>query len=306
MKSGSHLELRFMNTCSFQTALEIWNEGFQGYSVDMTLTLDKFLARISSQGISPEHSFIAFIEGKPVGFLLNGIRNNSHGRFAWNGGTAVVPAFRGKKVGSSLVNAALDLYKQESVNVAMLEAISDNQPAVSLYQKCGYGIVDELTFLQSDGPIENFELIGSYLRQTVAPAAVSSLSFYREESPWQGQWQTLALSHGEAVILSEANTPVGYALFKKKFDDSGNLSRIELYQCEVAPIRNDIEQIAAQLLQYVFLHEEGEYRRTTYNFRKSNQVVMALLTKAGFRTSIEQVFMTKNMYAYQEHKNPAG
>ena len=95
----------------------------------MPLTLDRFLARISSGGISPEHSFIAFIEGKPVGFLLNGIRNNSGGKFAWNGGTAIVPVIRGKKVGRSLVNAALDLYERASVNVATLEVIKNNQAA---------------------------------------------------------------------------------------------------------------------------------------------------------------------------------
>ncbi|MGH9881544.1 MAG: GNAT family N-acetyltransferase, partial [Pyrinomonadaceae bacterium] len=55
------------------------------------------------------HSFIAFVEGKPVGFLLNGIRNNSGGKFAWNGGTAVVPAFRGKGVGRSFKFRGLSL-----------------------------------------------------------------------------------------------------------------------------------------------------------------------------------------------------
>src|SRR4051812_235170 len=100
------IQLKHLNTCSFQTMLEVWNEGFQGYFVDMTLTLDRFLTRISSEGVSPEYSFVAFVEDKPVGFLLNGIRSNDGKKFAWNGGTAVVPAYRGKGVGRTLLNAA--------------------------------------------------------------------------------------------------------------------------------------------------------------------------------------------------------
>lgn len=92
-----------------------------------------------------------------------------------------------------------------AVTLAMLE-VNQRQPAFPrLYRKCGYKNIDELTFLQNDNWIENFELRGSYSIQTLVPAAVGCLSFYREESSWQGQWQTLMLSQGDGVILSDAN-----------------------------------------------------------------------------------------------------
>src|SRR5512138_2804420 len=141
------IEIKRMHTCSFQTALDVWNKGFQGYFVDMTISLDVFMKRLSSEGISLKHSLIAFHEGAPVGFLLNGFRTVGDKKIAWNGGTGVVPNMRGKGVGRVLVGAALELYQAESVNVATLEAICGNKSAIALYTNNGYQVIDELTNL---------------------------------------------------------------------------------------------------------------------------------------------------------------
>src|SRR6185295_9393834 len=115
------LEFRRMSTCSFQTAVEVWNEGFQGYAIDLTLSLDSFLSRLTANGISPDHSFVAFNEGAPVGFVLTALRTEGDLKLAWNGGTGVIPAMRGKGVGKALIDAAIELYETELVDVALLE-----------------------------------------------------------------------------------------------------------------------------------------------------------------------------------------
>jgi len=289
------LELRRMNTCSFQTAVEVWNEGFHGYFVDMTLSLDDFLMRIMSLGISPGHSFIAFGEDQPVGFLLNGIRDNSGKRFAWNGGTGVIPSFRGKGVGKLLVQAALDLYSEEHVDVAMLEAISTNEAAIALYKQFGYARLEELVFLQTDEIGKDFAS-SAFVIQKVVPASVRKLEFYRELSPWQCQWQSVAVGGGEAVIAVDSDRSVaGYALFEKKFDESDKPAKISLYQCEVAPDRSDSEIVAASLLRHVFMTDPVDCKRVTHNLRKSNQLVIDLLTASGFTTFIEQVHMIRRL-----------
>ncbi len=291
------LELRRMNTCSFQTALDVWNNGFRGYFVDMTMSLDVFLARLAARGISPELSFIAFAGDQAVGFLVNGIREHADRKFAWNGGTGVIPEFRGKGVGKVLVNAALDLYAKEHVDIAMLEAISTNQPAIRLYESCGYEVVEELTLLETRKIIDDFVTspsLPSYTIHRVAPAVVGGLPFYRELSAWQGQWQSLSMINGEAVIVVDRERqPVGYALSDKKYDQAGLLERIVLYQCEAEPNSTDSEAIVSLALQNVFLTDASECIRTTHNFRKSNTLVVDRLKKAGFTTFIDQVHMIR-------------
>ena len=289
------LELKRVNTCSFQTALEVWNEGFQGYFLDMTLSLDSFLMRIMSQGISPGHSFIAFVEGQPVGFLLNGIRDSSGKRYAWNGGTGVIPSFRSKGVGKLLVQATLDLYSEERVDAGLLEAISTNESAIALYKKFEYEMLEDLVVLQTDEMKQNFAASG-YVIQKVLPASVGKLVFYRELSPWQCQWQSVAVSGGEAAIAIDSDRRVaGYALFEKKFSESGKPAKIKLYQCEVAPDRSDSEVVARSLLRHVFMTDQRNCRRLTHNLRKTNQVVIDLLTAFGFTTFIEQVHMIRRL-----------
>jgi len=49
-----------------------------------------------------------------------------------------------------LIEKALDLLNQQKVNIAKLEALSINQPAIKLYEKVGYIVVDTLYFLDAE------------------------------------------------------------------------------------------------------------------------------------------------------------
>jgi GNAT superfamily N-acetyltransferase len=281
-----------MNTCSFQTAHEAWNAGVKGYFVDLTLPLDRFIQRLGYENVSLEHSLIAFDQDRPVGFLLNAFRIVRNKRIAWNGGTGVAPDMRGKGVGNSLVAAAIDVYKSEFVDIAFLEAIQTNDSAIALYKKNGYHVFDELTNLQTDTPTK-FTSTGSYVIEEVHPAVVSRLDFYCERAAWQTQWQSLASTSGEAIIVRDGDDQVAYALFRKKFDEQGKLLAIALCQCEIAPDRGDDDEILSAVLDNIF--PAGEYRRATYNFRKSNRFVVDKLINAGLTTYVEQVHMRKNI-----------
>jgi ribosomal protein S18 acetylase RimI-like enzyme len=284
-----------LSLCSFQTALDVWNRGFAGYFVDMTLSFDSFLTRISSDGIAPEHSFVAFIDEQPIGFVLNAFREERGKKLAWNGGTGVDPEFRGQGIAGRLLNAAIDLYQSQGVDLALLEAISSNAAAISLYRKFGYEVAEELTFLETNNKLDHFPESADYSVVDVEPNAVAELAFYRELSPWKDQWQSLMRVHGEACIVRDSNqTAVGYGLFNKRFNGGGKLESVALFQCEAAPEDSNAEDIVAHILNRAFLTVPGNYRRMTHNLRKSNRVVIELLTKAGFTTFVEQVHMIKS------------
>lgn len=290
-------EIRRLSACSFDEAVKIWNEGFQGYFVDMTMSVDGYLSRMQREGLSPEFSLLAFCEGRPAGFLLNGIRVSAGRKVAWNGGTGVSPQFRGRGVGKALMRATLDLYGGQGVEVATLEAISENEQAISLYRQFGYEIVDRLVFLQREGKLNDsaFQRADSqsYSAERVAPYDVGKLEFYQELAPWQAHWQSLRRNKGEALIVSDAKgAAVGYALYQKQYHDDGKTSDIALYQC-VARSAVDTEAVVACALQSLYAPLELECRRSTYNFSKSNGAVRMMLSEAGFTPFIEQVHMLR-------------
>lgn len=291
------LEIRRLSACSFDDAVKIWNEGFQGYFVDMTLALDVYLSRLTRDGLSPEFSLVAFCNGRPAGFLLNGFREGARGKVAWNGGTGVAPEFRGRGVAKTLMRATLDLYHELGVDLAMLEAISTNEPAIALYEQCGYRIVDRLLSLRHEGslPAHAFAQPNSksYVAESVVPATLAQLEFYDELAPWQSHWQNLSRNQGEALIVFDSSgVPCGYALYKKTYDERAMVSTVALYQCVVKP-GADEEPVAGCALQKLFAPFDLEGRRSTYNLSKSNEAVCGMLAKAGFASYIEQVHMVR-------------
>ena len=293
----SEFEIRRLSACSFDDAVKIWNEGFHGYFVDMTLSLDRYLSRLQRAGLSPELSLMAFCDGTPAGFLLNGIRTNPGPKVAWNGGTGVSPQFRGRGVGKALMRATVDLYKELGIQIATLEAISENESAILLYQQFGYEVVDRLVFFNHQGELNErtFPELNSqtYSTAQVAPYLVGQLEFYQESAPWQGHWQSLIRQNGEALIVSDADgAAVGYALYKKKRDERGRITEIALHQCVVIP-GADTDAIIGCALRSVYAPLKLECTRSTYNFSKSNEAVNRMLHEAGFQSFIEQVHMVR-------------
>ncbi len=288
-------EIRRLSDCSFADAVEIWNRGFQGYPVDMTMSLDEYLARVQREGLAPELSLLAFYEDQPAGFLLNGISSHAGRRVAWNGGTGVSLEFRRRGIGKALLKASIDLYREQAVALASLEAIIGNETAIALYQHFGYEKVDTLTFLKHEGNLSehSFRRPGSasYSAQRVAPYAVGQLEFYQALSPWQTHWESLRRVDGEALIVSDAHgAPVGYALFKKKRDEQGTIVDIALHQCVALPGPN-AEKVVACALENLYAPMQEACGRSTYNFSKSNTVVHEMLLAAGFTNFIEQVHL---------------
>ena len=290
-------EIRRLSDCSFAEAVQIWNEGFQGYFVDMTLSLDRYLSRLQRDALSPEFSLLAFCDGMPAGFLLNGIRTSAGRKLAWNGGTGVSPQFRGRGVGKALMRATVDLYREQGIEIATLEAISENEPAISLYKQFEYRIVDRLVFLQHDGELNEraFAQLSShsYSAAQVAPYLVGQLEFYQELAPWQAHWQNFARDNGAALLVSDAaGAAVGYALYKNKCDEKGRTVDIALYQCVAGP-GSDGAAILSCAMRSLYAPLDLACTRSTYNFSKSNEVAQKMLLEAGFTGFIEQVHMVR-------------
>ena len=87
------IELKPLSSLSFAEAAALWNEGFQGYSVDISMSLDDYIARLHTSGVLVEKSLVANVEGRAVAFLLNAIRSHAGDLIAWTGGTGVIPEF---------------------------------------------------------------------------------------------------------------------------------------------------------------------------------------------------------------------
>lgn len=136
---------------------ELWNKAFEGYFVPAAVPLDRFIGRTASEGLSLEHSLACFVDGEPAGLVMNGYREQADRKLAWNGGTAIIPAYRNKGIGKALMHRNLELYEELGVNQANLEAISQNTHAIRLYEGMGYKLIDRLLLLSTEQAIPEMD-----------------------------------------------------------------------------------------------------------------------------------------------------
>jgi GNAT superfamily N-acetyltransferase len=288
------IEIKRLSECPLKDGVEAYNRGFEGYFYNQTKDIDSFSKRFGLDELSPDHSVVAYYEGRPAGIVLSGIKNINGEIVAWNGGTGVAKELRGKGVGKQLMEAAFEIYRENSVRFATLEAISRNESAIQLYKGLGYELKKRLKFLQLNEVIseEVFETKGPmYRMEHVAPQELTSIKFFQQQAPWQNQ----NLHDATAIILhDERDMIAGYSLSKRMYKD-GEIASVGLLQLEVAEGRKDTADVIKNLLKHSFSPLDRAFQRTTVNTREDHGMLLCVLEECGFKQWEEQVWMVKDM-----------
>jgi hypothetical protein len=251
------------------------------------MTPEMFFNRLVNEGLSMEHSIVAFDNENPVGIVLNGFRIVNGKKISWNGGTGVATEYRGKGVSKLLMEEILKIYQVEGVEIATLEAIKENERAIRLYEQFGYQVVDSLVYL--NGVPEFHFSAGNFLQsKAIRPEQLQALSFYKENVAWQCQWPSV--KSGEAqVYFDKKQNPVGYTLFKRVWNQEG-LDKVFLYQFELL---QDLDEETMQAI--IAKITEGENKPVNFviiNASMANPVTHYLIDN-GFKITTEQVQMVK-------------
>lgn len=288
------LEIKKLADCTIEEGVEAWNKGFEGYYFDMATTPEAFGKRGEQEGLSANLSVVAFENGKPVGIVRNGLREIGGKKVAWNGGTGVSPALRGQGAGKKLMEATLSLLEEAGADIATLEAVSENTPAIELYKKMGYGIIDEVHFMQLKGKADGqgFQGDNGIELKEAAPEEAGRLPFYRGDFTWQTHWQSAKDGEAWIAYLPDGEA-AGYAYYRKSFDSDGKHIATVLHQC-VAD--REPEKTIQALLAGVFGDLSDDINRIAINVPEElNKTTFEALAGLGFQSTTKQVFMKKEL-----------
>ncbi|HEU4963204.1 MAG TPA: GNAT family N-acetyltransferase [Bacilli bacterium] len=304
------IEIKRLSACTWDQAVQAWNSGFEGYYFDATMGVDAFTTRMVMEGLSPALSVVAFVDGEPAGIVLSGLRTIDGQKIAWNGGTGVAARFRRTGVGKAMIAAALDIYREQEVDIATLEAIADNMRAIELYKQYGYEITDHLAFYSQEGrfdrtPFHRADTEAYHVVRGLAQDA-RHLPFYQTHAPWQTQWQSAR--DGESVIVHTADgAPIAYAVYVRRYNAAGQPVTISLMQLGWDSRRDDLDldDVIRFALQQVF-RPELEINRVVVNLTDSHLYVKEALLEAGFAVKTEQVNMVRILSAKEEADEPYG
>jgi [ribosomal protein S18]-alanine N-acetyltransferase len=83
---------------------------------------------------STDGAVVAVADGKIVGMIHVAASRHGFGEF----GMLVDRAWRGRGVGSALVQAAVDRARSQGLHKLCLEVFTHNTAAIALYRKCGF------------------------------------------------------------------------------------------------------------------------------------------------------------------------
>lgn len=287
-----NITYRLMTSLSFEEAHVLFNRGFENYLMPMNLTIDTFIGRFGNDGLSPVLSIVAFDGATPIGFVIQGIREVDGQKISWNGGTGIVPEYRGKKLGNGLMEAAEKVLREHHVSTATLEALSENKAAIALYEKCGYQVVDDLLFLRGNGILDAQlpDLEGYELQRIPAVQSIGS-DLFPSIVPWQTDPSNTPKAGGEVVLITLNGEVQAACLIRKKHVFGKDAEGITLFQVRENGNYDALHKLLANALEY-----DQSINRSTYNFLKGNGRVVSTLLAQGFEnTSISQVFMKKIM-----------
>ncbi|HET9711345.1 MAG TPA: GNAT family N-acetyltransferase [Pyrinomonadaceae bacterium] len=175
---------RLLSSADFTSLYECFLEAFSDYQVDMQISQEQFEQRLVRDGVRLDISAGAFDGNKLVGFYLNASGMWLEKHTAYDAGTGVMPAYRRQGVAKELFAFLVPLLKEASAAQYLLEVLTANEPAVSLYRRLGFTETRRLAVFRRSEPVRTS-------REPVVVRRVDQPDWELFKSFWDGypSWQ---------------------------------------------------------------------------------------------------------------------
>lgn len=124
--------------------VDVFNASFANYFVPIQFTATSLRAKMKQEGTQLSLSVGAFDGEQLVGIILQGVREQDGKREVYNGGTGVLPSYRGQQITEKMYQFILPKLREGNIHKALLEVITENIPAIKVYERVGFQKVRKL------------------------------------------------------------------------------------------------------------------------------------------------------------------
>ena len=132
------IQIKTLNNISIETLTETFNHAFSDYLIPFKLSKEELLVKMKMDNVDLSYSVGAYQNDKLVGFILHGSDRIDNKRVIYNGGTGVIPEARNKKLTQQMYTYIISDFKEIGIHSIVLEAITQNTPAIKTYNSVGF------------------------------------------------------------------------------------------------------------------------------------------------------------------------
>ena len=277
---------RFLSPADLVPLYECFLEAFSDYQVDMRVSQQQFEQRLARDGVQLEITGGAFDDSRMIGFCMNARGLWQERTTAYDSGTAMISAYRGQGVAKELF-AFMVPRLRDTCDQYLLEVLTSNEPAVSLYRKLGFVETRRFAVFRTGEPVKPLDdLPGVTVRRVEQPEWDLFKSFWDGDPSWQNSIDAVERIANDRCIVGAYvdEACVGYGVV---FRQSPNVM-----QLAVAPAQRR-KGIGSRILSALQL-EINECLRVT-NIDEELKGTLAFYEANGFEMVLEQFEMMKTL-----------
>ena len=217
------INYRLLTSADFDSLHDCFLTAFSDYEVDMRMSREQFRQRLTRDGISLEMSAAAFEGERMIGFCINGLGQWQEKMTAYDGGAAIIPEYRGRGVAKELFAFLIPRLREAGVVQYLLEVLTSNVPAATLYRKLGFVETRRLAVFRSDKRIQAANDVG--IRRVEQPDWQLFQTFWDGYPSWQNSTAAVERVAADRVIAGAYvnDECVGYGVV---FVPSANLMQL--------------------------------------------------------------------------------
>ena len=280
------MEIKILEEITIRELTNVFNKAFADYTVKVHLTEENMLIKMKAENILLHNSVGAFIENNLIGFILIRIDSYNGKNIAYNGGTGVIPEYRGNKMTNKMYSFISPVLKSKNIHHHQLEVISQNTIALKVYENLGFSKLRTLSCLK--GRINTNQKINNIPIVSLDSVGSNVFKFWNKNPSWQNSSYTVART-------TKANRIVGAFQNKK-------LIGYIIYSPETGRIMQfgvDKESRRMGVGKALFFYTQNELKENEMiiiNVDKEDKETILFLEHAGLQNYIEQFEMLQQFY----------
>ncbi|CAN5155267.1 hypothetical protein BH23BAC1_BH23BAC1_45320 [soil metagenome] len=259
---------------------------FSDYAVNFNLSYEQFVNKfIHKLQINFRLSAGAFFGEQLIGFLFTSLGNYQNEYLAYNGGTGVIPEFRGRELTKRMYQYLLPGLLDEKVQKCCLEVITSNINAVKAYMSIGFRRT-KLFHCFKLLPAQNQDL-RSFSYNNIYPVANldwNVVKTFADVSPsFLDSFDVLPgrLKNEKIIVSTENQQILGYAIYQPEI---GRISQLAVKK----EFRR--KRIGTSLMAYIY-DDSNEKNLTAINVQAEAKDLISYFKFLKFENQVDQYEM---------------